>query len=195
MAHDSLPVISFESAAAWESWLEAEHASSPGVWLKIAKKGRGPDAPATVCYADALAGALCFGWIDGQKGRLDDDYWLQRFTPRKPGGRWSRINTDSAARLIEAGRMRPAGLAEVERAKADGRWAAAYEPQSGIAVPDDLAAGLAGNESARAFFETLNGVNRYAILYRIGNAQRPETRARRIAKYVAMLAEHKKIYP
>jgi uncharacterized protein YdeI (YjbR/CyaY-like superfamily) len=216
MAHDSLPVISFESAAAWESWLEAEHASSPGVWLKIAKKGSGPggkrggpggaaaagpgaggkeSGAGGVSYADALAGALCFGWIDGQKGRLDDDYWLQRFTRRKPGSRWSRVNTDNAARLIEAGRMRPAGLAEVERAKADGRWAAAYEPQSAITVPDDLAAELARNESARAFFETLNGVNRYAILYRISNAQRPETRARRIAKFVAMLAEHKKIYP
>jgi uncharacterized protein YdeI (YjbR/CyaY-like superfamily) len=192
MAHDSLPVISFESAAAWESWLAAEHASSPGVWLKIAKKGTGS---ATVTYADALAGALCFGWIDGQKGRLDDDYWLQRFTPRKPGSRWSRLNTDNAARLIETGRMRPAGLAEIERAKADGRWAAAYEPQSAITVPDDLAAELARNESARTFFETLSGVNRYAILYRISNAQRPETRARRIAKFVAMLAEHKKIYP
>lgn len=192
MAHDSLPVISFETAAAWESWLESEHAASPGVWLKIAKKGAGS---ATISYADALAGALCFGWIDGQKGRLDDDYWLQRFTPRRPGSRWSRINTDKAAVLIEAGRMRPAGLAEVERAKADGRWDAAYQPQSASTVPDDLAAALARNEPARAFFETLNGVNRYAILYRISNAQRPETRARRIAKFVAMLAEHKKIYP
>jgi uncharacterized protein YdeI (YjbR/CyaY-like superfamily) len=192
MASDSLPVISFDTGAAWESWLQAEHASSPGVWLKIAKKGAGAQA---VTYPEALAVALCFGWIDGQKGRLDDDYWLQRFTPRKPGGRWSRINTDKAAELIEAGRMRPAGLAEVERARADGRWAAAYEPQSTSAVPDDLAAELARDESARAFFETLNGANRYAILYRIGSAQRPETRARRIAKYVAMLAEHKKIYP
>jgi len=192
MARDSLPVISFESSAAWESWLEAEHASSPGVWLKIAKKGRGS---ATVSYADALTAALCFGWIDGQKGRLDDDYWLQRFTPRKPGSRWSRVNTDKAAELITAGRMRPAGLAEVERAKADGRWAAAYESQATMAVPDDLAAELARNEPAREFFETLNSVNRYAVLYRITSAQRPETRARRIAKYVAMLAEHKKIYP
>ena len=192
MASDSLPVISFDTGAAWESWLQAEHASSPGVWLKIAKKGAGA---LTVTYPEALAVALCFGWIDGQKGRLDDDYWLQRFTPRKPGSRWSRINTDKAAELIEAGRMRPAGLAEVERARADGRWAAAYEPQSTSAVPDDLAAELARDESARAFFETLNGANRYAILYRIGSAQRPETRARRIAKYVAMLAEHKKIYP
>src|ERR1022692_3334735 len=192
MASNSLPVISFESGAAWESWLQAEHASSPGVWLKIAKKRAGP---ATVSYADALAVALCFGWIDGQKGKLDDDYWLQRFTPRKRGSRWARINTDKAAGLIEAGRMRPAGLAEVDRAKADGRWEAAYEPQSAITVPDDLAAGLARNDSARAFFETLTGVNRYAILYRITSAQRPETRARRIAKFVAMLAEHKKIYP
>ena len=192
MASDSLPVISFDTGAAWESWLQAEHASSPGVWLKIAKKGA---EASTVTYPEALAVALCFGWIDGQKGRLDDDYWLQRFTPRKPGSRWSRINTDKAAELIEAGRMRPAGLAEVERARADGRWAAAYEPQSTSAVPDDLAAELARDESARAFFETLNSANRYAILYRIGSAQRPETRARRIAKYVAMLAEHKKIYP
>ncbi len=192
MARDNLPVISLESGAAWESWLEAEHASSPGVWLKIAKKGAGEP---TVSYPDALAGALCFGWIDGQKGRLDDDYWLQRFTPRKPGSRWSRVNTDKAAALIEAGRMRPAGLAEVERAKADGRWAAAYEPQSASTVPDDLAAELARDDSARAFFETLDGANRYAILHRIASARRPETRARRIAKYVAMLAEHKKVYP
>ena len=192
MARDGLPVISFASGTAWESWLEAEHASSPGVWLKIAKKGA---SVPTVSYADALDAALCFGWIDGQKGRLDDDHWLQRFTRRKPGSRWSRVNTEKAARLIEAGRMRPAGLAEVEQAKADGRWAAAYEPQSAITVPDDLAAELASNESAKAFFETLTGVNRYAILYRITSARRPETRARRIAQYVAMLAEHKKIYP
>jgi uncharacterized protein YdeI (YjbR/CyaY-like superfamily) len=192
MVSDSLPVLNFESAAAWESWLAAEHASSTGVWLKIAKKGA--DAQ-TVSYAEALAIALCYGWIDGQKGRLDDDYWLQRFTPRKPGSRWSRINTQKAAGLIEAGWMQPAGLAEVEQAKADGRWAAAYEPQSTITVPDDLAAELARNDSARAFFETLNSVNRYAILYRITSAQRPETRARRIAKFVAMLADHKKIYP
>jgi uncharacterized protein YdeI (YjbR/CyaY-like superfamily) len=185
-------VISFASGTAWESWLEAEHASSPGVWLKIAKKSA---SVPTVSYADALDAALCFGWIDGQKGRLDDDYWLQRFTPRKPGSRWSRVNTEKAARLIEAGRMRPAGLAEVEQAKADGRWAAAYEPQSAITVPDDLAAELASNKSAKAFFETLTGVNRYAILYRITSARRPETRARRIAQYVVMLAEHKKIYP
>ena len=192
MASDSLPVISFKTSAAWESWLRAEHASSPGVWLKIAKKSA--DAH-SVSYAEALAIALCYGWIDGQKGRLDDDYWLQRFTPRKPGSRWSRINTEKAAGLIEAGWMQPAGLAEVERAKADGRWAAAYEPQSTSTVPDDLEAELARNEPAREFFETLDSANRYAILYRIASAQRPATRAQRIARYVAMLAEHNKIHP
>lgn len=192
MTSDSLPVISFESGAAWESWLATEHASSAGVWLKIAKKG---SSSQTISYADALAVALCFGWIDGQKGKLDDDFWLQRFTPRKPGSRWSRINTDRAAELIESGRMRPAGQAEVDRAKADGRWAAAYESSSAITVPDDLAAELARNDEARAFFETLSGANRYAILYRVTTARRPETRAQRIATYVAMLARHETLYP
>jgi uncharacterized protein YdeI (YjbR/CyaY-like superfamily) len=192
MALDSLPVVSFDSAAAWESWLEARHASSPGAWLKIAKKNGGRR---TITYPEALEGALCFGWIDGQKGALDDEYWLQRFSPRKPRSRWSRINTQKAAELIESGRMRPAGLAEVERAKADGRWAAAYEPQSAITVPDDLAAELAANDQAREFFATLSSVNRYAILYRIAAARQPETRARRIARYVAMLADGQTIHP
>jgi uncharacterized protein YdeI (YjbR/CyaY-like superfamily) len=192
MPSDSLPVISFESGEAWESWLATEHASSAGVWLKIAKKG---SSTQTISYADALAVALCFGWIDGQKGKLDDDFWLQRFTPRKPGSRWSRINTDRAAELIESGRMRPAGQAEVDRAKADGRWAAAYESSSTITVPDDLAAELGRNDGARAFFETLSGANRYAILYRVTTARRPETRAQRIATYVAMLARHETLYP
>jgi uncharacterized protein YdeI (YjbR/CyaY-like superfamily) len=192
MPSDSLPVISFASGEAFESWLATEHAASAGVWLKIAKKG---SSTQTVSYADALAVALCFGWIDGQKGKLDDDFWLQRFTPRKPGSRWSRINTDRAAELIEAGRMRPAGQAEVDRAQADGRWAAAYESSSTITVPDDLAAELGRNDGARAFFETLSGANRYAILYRVTTARRPETRAQRIATYVAMLARHETLYP
>jgi uncharacterized protein YdeI (YjbR/CyaY-like superfamily) len=192
MPSDSLPVISFASGEAFESWLATEHAASAGVWLKIAKKG---SSTQTVSYADALAVALCFGWIDGQKGKLDDDFWLQRFTPRKPGSRWSRINTDRAAELIEAGRMRPAGQAEVDRAQADGRWAAAYESSSTITVPDDLAAELGRNDEARAFFETLNGASRYAILYRVTTARRPETRAQRIATYVAMLARHETLYP
>ena len=192
MPRDDLPVLEFGSQAAWESWLDAHHAAAPGAWLKIAKKGSGAE---TVSYAEALEAAICYGWIDGQKDRLDDVHWLQRFTPRKPRGRWSRINTDQATELIKAGRMRPAGQREVDLAQADGRWAAAYEGQRAMTVPADLDRELARNEAAREFFGTLSGVNRYAILYRIGSVKRPETRARKIAQYVAMLAEHKTIYP
>ena len=192
MPRDDLPVLEFGSQAAWESWLDAHHAAAPGAWLKIAKKGSGAE---TVSYAEALEVAICYGWIDGQKDRLDDVHWLQRFTPRKPGGHWSRINTGKADELIKAGRMRPAGLREVELAQSDGRWEAAYAGQRAIAVPDDLQRELARNEAAREFFATLSGVNRYAILYRIAVVKRPETRARKIAQYVAMLAEHKTIYP
>jgi uncharacterized protein YdeI (YjbR/CyaY-like superfamily) len=192
MSQTDLPVLGFADAAALESWLAQQHASSPGVWLKIAKKGSGATG---VSYQEALEVALCYGWIDGQKGALDDEYWLQRFTPRKPGSRWSKINTERAAELIAAGRMRPAGMREVELAREDGRWDAAYAGQRSIAVPEDLERELAGNEAARAFFATLSGANRYAILYRIADAKRAETRARRIAKYVAMLAAHETIHP
>ena len=196
MPRDDLPVLGFADAAAWESWLAGQHATAPGVWLKIAKKKPGPaPAAAGVSYPDALAVALCYGWIDGQKAGLDDDHWLQRFTPRQPGSRWSKINTEKAAELIEAGRMQPAGLREVERARADGRWDAAYAGQRTMAVPPDLERALAGNEAAHAFFATLSGANRYAILYRIADAKRPQTRARRIEKYVAMLAAHETIHP
>jgi uncharacterized protein YdeI (YjbR/CyaY-like superfamily) len=192
MPTDSLPVVSFEDTDAWDAWLTAHAADSPGLWLKIAKKG---SAGRSISYSDALDVALCHGWIDGQKGRLDDEYWLQRFTPRKPGSKWSKINTERAAALIESGRMRPAGLREVERAQGDGRWEQAYESQSRVTVPEDLARALAANQRARAFFATLDSTNRYAILYRIGTAKRPETRAKRIDAFVAMLSEHKKIYP
>jgi uncharacterized protein YdeI (YjbR/CyaY-like superfamily) len=192
MPQTDLPVLGFADAAALESWLAQQHASSPGVWLKIAKKGSGATG---VSYQEALAVALCYGWIDGQKGALDDEYWVQRFTPRKPGSRWSKINTEKAAELIAAGRMRPAGMREVELAREDGRWDAAYAGQRSMAVPEDLERELAGNEAARAFFATLSGANRYAILYRIADAKRAETRARRIAKYVAMLAAHETIHP
>jgi uncharacterized protein YdeI (YjbR/CyaY-like superfamily) len=192
MPDDGLPVLGLGSAAEWDAWLSEHHAGSAGVWLKIPKKGS--DAPG-VSYRDALSVALCHGWIDGQKGRLDDDYWLQRFTPRRAGSKWSRINRDQAAALIEAGQMRPAGLREVDQARADGRWAAAYESQSTAAVPEDLALALAGNDAAAEFFERLDRANRYAILYRIADAKRPETRARRIATFVAMLSEGKKIHP
>jgi uncharacterized protein YdeI (YjbR/CyaY-like superfamily) len=192
MPSDPLPVMSFESTDAWDAWLAAHHADSPGLWLKIAKKGA---AGRTISYSEALDVALCHGWIDGQKGRYDDDYWLQRFTPRKPSSKWSKINTERVAALTASGRMRPAGLREVERAQADGRWEQAYESQSRVTVPEDLARALAANERARAFFATLDSANRYAILYRIGAAKKPETRAKRIDTYVAMLSEHKKIHP
>ena len=192
MSPDSLPVMCFESTDTWDAWLAAHHAGSAGLWLKIAKKG---SAGQSISYSEALDVALCHGWIDGQKGRHDDEYWLQRFTPRKPGSKWSKINTERAAALIASGRMRPAGLREVERAQADGRWEQAYESQSRVTVPEDLARALAANQRARAFFATLDSTNRYAILYRVGTARRPETRAKRIDTFVAMLSEHRKIYP
>jgi uncharacterized protein YdeI (YjbR/CyaY-like superfamily) len=184
--------MSFASPAEWEAWLDGQHAASDGLWLKIAKKDH--DVP-TVSYPEALEVALCFGWIDGQKRGLDHTHWLQRFTPRRPRSKWSRINTDKAQALIDAGRMRPAGLREVELAKTDGRWDAAYAGQRTIAVPPDLAEALAGNDAAQAFFATLSGANRYAFLYRINDAKRPETRARRITTYVAMLADGKTFHP
>jgi len=187
-----LPIIPFASREAWEAWLEEQHAVSQGVWLKIAKKGSGIES---VTFAEALDVVLCYGWIDSQADKFDGDYWLQRFTPRKPRSKWSQVNREKVTKLTEAGRMKPAGLREVERAKADGRWDAAYEPQSAATVPDDLRLELEKNEGAREFFEALNSTNRYAILYRIQDAKKPETRARRIAKYVEMLAERKKLYP
>jgi uncharacterized protein YdeI (YjbR/CyaY-like superfamily) len=183
---DDLPLMPFESAAAWESWLEAFHAESAGVWLQIAKKATGIP---TVTYAEAVEVALCYGWIDGQKASHDADYFLQRFTPRRPRSKWSKINVDKVAELAKAGRMRPAGVAEVEAAKADGRWEAAYGSMATIAVPDDLQAALDANPAARDFFATISRTNRYAVLYRIHDAKRPETRAKRIAMIVEMLAE------
>jgi uncharacterized protein YdeI (YjbR/CyaY-like superfamily) len=184
--------VGFPTAADWEDWLADHHQTADGLWLKLAKK----DAPEpTLTYAEALDVALCFGWIDAQTRGLDDNYWLKRFTPRKPGSRWSKINTQKAEALISAGRMQPAGLAEVERARADGRWDMAYAGPRTITVPGDLASALAANPDAAAFFATLNSVNRYAILYRIGTVKRPETRARKIAQYVQMLAEHRMLHP
>jgi len=184
--------VAFATAAAWQDWLAEHHTTADGLWLRLAKK----DAPEqTLTYAEALDVALCFGWIDAQTRGLDDAYWLKRFTPRKPGSRWSKINTQKADALIAAGRMQPAGLAEVESARADGRWDTAYAGPRTITVPDDLTAALAANPAAAAFFATLNSVNRFAILYRIGTVKRPETRARKIAQYVQMLGEHRKLHP
>jgi len=186
-----LPTLVFPSRDAWEGWLADQHALSRGLWLKIAKKGSGIPS---VSYADALDVALCYGWIDGQKAPFDGTYWLQRFTPRRPRSKWSRVNCDKATELMQQGKMRPAGLREVERAKADGRWDAAYESQSAATIPEDLQRALDCNPVARAFFATLRGANRYAILYRIQDAKRPETRQRRIEQYVAMLSEGKTLH-
>jgi len=185
-------VIAFASQPGWEAWLEANRATAAGVWLKIAKKGC---PTATVSYSEAVESALCHGWIDGQKGAHDDQFWLQRFTARGSRSKWSRINRDKATELLAAGRMRPAGIARIEQAREDGSWDAAYEPQSSAAVPDDLQRELDRNPEASAFFAALDRGNRYAILYRIEEAKRPETRARRIATYVAMLGERQKLHP
>lgn len=192
MAPDDLPIVPFADAAAWEAWLERNHARAVGVWIKIAKKDTGI---ATVTYAQALEGALCFGWIDGQKKGLDETHWLQRFTPRRSRSIWSKVNRAKAEALVEGGKMQPAGLAEIERAKADGRWDAAYDSPRTSTVPDDLAAALAANAVARDFFATLDSTNRYAILHRLQTAKKPETRARRLAQFVEMLTEHRTIYP
>jgi uncharacterized protein YdeI (YjbR/CyaY-like superfamily) len=185
------PTVAFPSREAWEAWLETEHHRSGGVWLQIAKKGAGVDS---VSYAEALEAALRYGWIDGQKRALDDRHWLQRFTPRTARSKWSKINRDKAQALIDAGRMKPAGLREVERAKADGRWDAAYAGARTATVPDDLQRALDADPEARAFFATLDSANRYAILYRVQDAKRPETRMRRIEKYVSMLHAHETIH-
>ncbi len=187
-----LPTLSFASAEVWEVWLKRDHAQSSGIWLKLAKQGSGVT---TVSYAEALDVALCYGWIDGQKAPCCERFWLQRFTPRRPRSRWSKINREKAEKLISTGRMQPPGLQQVEAAQADGRWAEAYESQSVAAVPDDLREALAENEAAQTLFETLDSANRYAILYRIHNVKRAETRARKIADFVAMLARNETIHP
>jgi uncharacterized protein YdeI (YjbR/CyaY-like superfamily) len=186
MPRDELPILEFADGTAWQSWLHERHASSPGAWLKIAKKDSGRT---TVTYAEALEEALCYGWIDGQRAPHDESYFLQRFTPRRSRSKWSEINRNKAVTLIEQGRMTPAGIAQVEAARQDGRWEAAYGPQSTATVPEDFQRALDEDPAANDFFKTLRGVRRYAFLYRIMDAKRPETRARRIGEYVAMLAE------
>ena len=184
-------VTEFASAAAFEEWIAAHHATCPGIWLKLRKKGCGVDC---LDYAQALDVALCYGWIDGQKDKFDDSCWLQRFTPRTPRSRWSKVNREKASALIEQGRMRAPGMAEVERAQADGRWDAAYAGSKTATVPEDLAVALAASPAAAEFFATLDSQNRYSILYRVQDAKKPETRARRIQKFVEMLAQHQKIH-
>lgn len=181
----------FRNAKAFEAWLRKNHAKSDGLWLRIAK--RGADEP-SVTYPEAVEIALCWGWIDGQKKGLDDQHFLQRFTPRRARSIWSKINVDKVAALVEAGRMQAPGHAQVEAAKADGRWAKAYDGARTSTVPDDLVAALAANPPAQAFFATINATNRYAVLWRIQTAVKPETRARRIAQLVDKLARGELIH-
>jgi len=182
---EELPLIEFADSAAWEAWLREHHDGSPGLWLLLAKKG---SPRPTVTQREAIEVALCWGWIDGQVGRHDQHFYKQRFTHRRPRSNWSQINCGRARELIASGLMQPPGLEEIEQAQADGRWEAAYEPQSRATVPDDFALALAANPDAERFFATLTGVRRYAFLYRIQDAKRPETRSRRIQKFVELLA-------
>ena len=187
---DDLPVLPFTDSVAWETWLIA-NAASKGLWLKIAKKDSGI---ATVTYDQALDVALCHGWIDGQKRSFDGEYFLQRFTPRRPKGLWSKINIGKVERLVAEGRMRVGGQREVDAAKADGRWDAAYDGARNMATPPELAAALAKNKKARMFFEALDKTNRYAVCWRVQTAKKPETKVKRVETLVAMLARGEKIH-
>jgi uncharacterized protein YdeI (YjbR/CyaY-like superfamily) len=187
------PIVSFPSRAAWAAWLSVHLADSAGVWLRLERKS--PAGPAPLTHPEALEVAIAHGWIDGTRRRLDERHYLQRFTPRRARSKWSQINRAKAEQLIERGEMTAAGLAEVERARQDGRWDAAYAGQRTMTVPDDLRAALDENPAAAELFAELDSRNRYSILYRVDDAKRPETRARRIQKFVAMLNEGRTIYP
>lgn len=187
-----LLVVSFAETEEWSAWLASRHDSSLGVWVKIAKKVSGQ---ASITYAEALDVALAWGWIDGQKGKFDEAWWLQKFTPRGSRSMWSKINREKAIALIAEGKMMPSGLAEVERAKKDGRWDRAYESQSRASLPEDLELALTRNPRAKKFFAALDSRNRYAVLFRVQHAKKAETRARRIAQFVEMLAKGEKLHP
>jgi uncharacterized protein YdeI (YjbR/CyaY-like superfamily) len=186
------PELAFASQEEWRAWLAAHHADSDGVWIRFAKKASGIP---TVVYKEALEVALAYGWIDGQVKSVDEQWYRQRWTPRRARSRWSKINRAAAERMMERGEMQPAGLAEVERAKADGRWDAAYDAPSTAVVPDDLRAALDADPAAARFFEGLDSNNRYAILHRVQDAKRPETRARRIATFVGMCSRGETLHP
>jgi uncharacterized protein YdeI (YjbR/CyaY-like superfamily) len=185
-------IVSFKSAHEWEKWLARNHASSRGVWLKIYKKD---SRTLSVSYPDALEAALCYGWIDGQKAAFDDKAWLQKFGPRQLKSVWSKINVGHAERLIQAGRMKPAGLEKIESAKKDERWSKAYHPQSSAQLPEDFLREVSKNAKAKVFLKTLNRANVYAIIYRLQTAKKPETRQKRINQFVEMLSKGEKLHP
>jgi uncharacterized protein YdeI (YjbR/CyaY-like superfamily) len=191
-AGSNLPVHLFKDKKLWIAWLDKNHLTSSGLWLRIAKKVGNVKS---VSYAEALEVALCYGWIDGQKKTFDETTWLQKFTPRGPRSIWSTINREKAKELIKKGLMKPAGLKAIERAKENGRWEAAYDSQSKITLPDDLQTELDKNVKAKAFFATLNSVNRYAILFRLHTAKKPETREKRLRQFMDMLEKNEKLHP
>lgn len=191
MATPELPQIPFPDAARWDEWLREHHADSPGVWLQIAKRGSGLPS---VTAAEAVPIAISWGWIDGQLGALDERHYLQRYTPRRPRSRWSKVNVEHAERLIAAGAMHPAGLAQVDAARADGRWEAAYSSIASRSVPPELQAALDANPTAAAAFAALDSANRFAMTYRVETAKRPETKARHVATFVGMLERGERIH-
>jgi uncharacterized protein YdeI (YjbR/CyaY-like superfamily) len=188
---DGRPIVTFASLAEWETWLDAEHARSDGVWIKFAKKGSGVP---TVLYPEAVEAALCYGWIDSQMKSLDERFYIQKFTPRRTKSKWSRVNREKIEELTKQGRMKPAGLAEVELAKADGRWEAAYASPANVEVPEDLQQALDGSPKAAEFWAVLNKSNRYAIVYQLEDAKKAETRARRLNRFMEMLERGEKLY-
>jgi uncharacterized protein YdeI (YjbR/CyaY-like superfamily) len=192
LEHKGLPILAFESIVDWREWLAGNAAASPGAWLKFARRGSGA---VSVGKAEAIEAAIAHGWIDGQINPLDERAWLVRFTPRSPKSRWSQISRTTAERLIDGGQMQPAGLAAVEAARADGRWAAAYPSQSGASMPDDLQAALDGDAGAKSFFASLDSANRYAVLYRVHHANSGAARIGMISKLVAMLTRGEAIHP
>jgi len=192
MKSTTIPILHFESKKKWEDWLSRYHDRAAGMWMKIPKKGSGIRS---ITYPEAVEVALSYGWIDGQKGALDEHYWLQKFTPRAPNSIWSKTNQKKAEKLIDAGEMKPAGLKAIEQAKKNGSWDAAYEGQQTMPVPDDFQTELDKNPRAKAFFSGLNSTNRYAILFRIHNAKKTDTRLRRIRQFVEMLERNEKLYP
>ncbi|MBC7875665.1 MAG: YdeI/OmpD-associated family protein [Anaerolineales bacterium] len=187
-----LPTLTFVSQKKWGDWLAKQHDKSAGVWMKLAKKDSGIES---ITITEALDVALCYGWIDGQRLSFDEKYYLQKYTPRRPKSIWSKINVEKVERLIKSGEMKPAGFKAIEAAKADGRWARAYDGQKNMSVPEDFQSELNKSKKAKAFFETLNRVNRYAILFRIQTAKKEETRVKRIKQFVEMLEKNEKIYP
>ena len=188
----NLPIIHFADQAAWRQWLAAHFSDQAGVWLKLAKKNKGVSS---VSYGQALESALCYGWIDGQVQKYDEQFYLQRFTPRRPKSIWSKTNTEKAEALITAGSMQPAGLNAIETAKADGRWEAAYFSSSNMVIPDDFQSALDVNPKAKTYFDTLNKLNRYAFYFRIQSAHNSATRAKKIERFITMLANGEKLYP